>query len=568
MKPRAHHFQWIKTVSTSNGPRSGARSKHINGRHRQGRSRSDATEIFSPPTEAASLAPLTQCSSATSLTSLHSALAEDICDPLFSLRLKTIYEGGFETVFGSWMGKYSNPFAFGEQSPSEVCVSISKTCEQLDRWIDEEYELDLGSPSTRRSLSNKISNSLDLAIYAYAARWLPVVDSLADAQTVRRLWRSARRDMLKVINRPSYRSMWTLLLFALTPIPVGLDDEEETDGVSGQVCVHAALQQIQQLRARLRSLQFNGAQVNLTAPPTPNHSSSPRTLATTNFITAESTAYWAALTFDTSASLTMNCRPLLASGLFGGESESWLRMARTCREIFHQSSVTWLADSEMTDDRANRIIAAGSSWKLMVWKLTANMKEALRDGYDEIEVSTAFNAVVDAVDLWNSTYRDLLAACQRRILFLAQETKLRWYIMVMHYHLSLLIAVDALTASERHDLLTQFSPKRVEAESWVLNCLVFGLNNKYTVSYGDSAVTVPIMAIDPYAHHIVAAVKLMQQAIDRDFAASKMTADAYNDLVSTLTQALQHLPASSKSVQVARNRVQSQPLYSQTSMGG
>jgi hypothetical protein len=222
----------------------------------------------------------------------------------------------------------------------------------------------------------------------------------------------------------------------------------------------------------------------------------------------------------------------------------------------------------MTDDRANRIIAAGSSWKLMVWKLTANLKEALRDGHDELEVSKAFTAVVDAVDQWNNTYRDLLAACQRRILFLAQETKLRWYIMVMHYNLAILIAVDSLTASERRDLLNQFSAKRVEAESWVLNCLVFGLTNKFTISQGRHSATVPIIAFDPYAHHIVAAVKLMQQAIDRDYAASKITTDAYNDLVATLTQALQHLPASSKSVQVARNKAHSQPLYSQSFMGG
>jgi hypothetical protein len=557
-----HMRQWMKDASTSNGPKS--RTK-LNGRARHAASRSDSFEqpALSPPLEG-----LTKSISVTSSFHPNSITAEDICDTLSSQWLRSIYEGGFETVFGSWMGKYSNPFTFGEHSPNEICVSISKTCEQLDRWMDEEYELDMGSPSTRRELSQKIQNSLNLAIHAYAARWLPIVDSLADAEIVRRLWRAARREMLKVINRPSYRSMWTLLLFALTPIPMGLEEDEETDGVPGQVCVHAALQQVQQLRARQRSLQFNGAQVNLTAPPTPGHGSSPRTLATANFITAESTAYWAALTFDTSASLTMNCRPLLASGLFGVESESWWRMVRTCREIFHQSSATWLADSEVTDDRANRIIAAGASWKLMVWKLTANMKEALRDGHDEVEVSRAFNAVIDGIDQWNSTFRDLLAACQRRILFLAQETKLRWYIMVMHYHLSILIAVDTLAASERQDLLSQFSSKRVEAESWVLNCLVFGLNNKYTISRGESSTTVPIMAIDPYAHHIVAAVKLMQQAIDRDYAASKMSADAYNDLVSTLTQALQHLPASSKSVQVARNRVQSQPLYSQTSMGG
>lgn len=139
--------------------------------------------------------------------------------------------------------------------------------------------------------------------------------------------------------------------------------------------------------------------------------------------------------------------------------------------------------------------------------------------------------------------------------------------LMMHYHLSILVGVDMLEATGRHDLLTKFSAKRVEAESCVLNCLVFGLNNQYTISQGEATITVPIIAIDPYAHHAVAAVRLMQQAIDRDSAARKITADAYGNLFSTLTQALQHLPASSKSVQAARNKVPSQPLYSRMSMG-
>jgi hypothetical protein len=138
----------------------------------------------------------------------------------------------------------------------------------------------------------------------------------------------------------------------------------------------------------------------------------------------------------------------------------------------------------------------------------------------------------------------------------------------MHYHLSILVAVDMLAALDRHDLLTKFSVKRIEAESWVLNCLVFGLNNKYTLICDGSSITVPILAIDPYAHHVLAAVKLMQQTLDRDYAVAKMSSDAYNDLVLTLTKALQHLPASSKSIQAARSKIASQPLYSSSSIGG
>jgi hypothetical protein len=292
--------------------------------------------------------------------------------------------------------------------------------------MEEEYDNDMGSPSTRRTTGLQNEHSLERAIEAFAARWLPLMDQTVDVGLVCALWRTARREMLKAINRPSYRSMLALFLFAYTPQPVGIDNEEADDGVSGQVCVHAALQHIQILRARQRVLSFNGAQVNQTAPPTPGLGTSPRAMATTDFLTAENTAYWAALTFDTSASLTLSCRPLLSAGLFGLDSESWWRMVKTCREIFFQSASGWVLDSEMTDDRANQIIAAGSAWKLVVWKLVANLKEALRDGHEEREVLSAFAAVSEAIDQWNSTYRELLATCQKRILFLAQETKLRW----------------------------------------------------------------------------------------------------------------------------------------------
>lgn len=349
------------------------------------------------------------------------------------------------------MGRHSNPFryaltktvrytapddlSFGEQNLS-VVISIRQICHQLDRHIEEEHSALDASVTSRPEIARhgkdvQTDQFLDNAIQAFAARWLPLIPRnvsgiSSTVDIVSRLWRRSHIDMLKVIHRPSYRSMLTLLLFALTPIPVGISDEEEHEGVSGQVCVHAALQQIQSLRARQKSLQFNGTRVNLTNPLR-SVGASPPSLATTNFIIAESTAYWAALTFDTSASLTLSCRPLLSSGLFGFESEPSWRMVRTCMEIFREKTREWNEVTfEMTDERANEVIASGAAWKLLLWKLTANLKESLRDGHDESEVRRAFKSVSDAIDGFNSTYRDLLSACQSRIQFFSQETKLRW----------------------------------------------------------------------------------------------------------------------------------------------
>lgn len=324
-----------------------------------------------------------------------------------------------------------------ENPQAEKYVNILELCGKLDRWMTDEscnQQHDRGDdPTTCREMEQhqKIDQSLHTTVAAFSARWLPLVskDSKqepAGSKSIQNLWRYARRDMLRIMNRPCYRSMLSLFLFALTPIPAGVTEEEEVDGVSGQACVHAALQHIQVLRARQKNLQFSGSKVSpflrKQAIPT-----SPDSVETSDFIVAENTAYWAALTFDTSASLTLNCRSLLSSGLFGHDEELPWRLVRTCAKIFDDTAQRWQPGSlDITDERANQIVAAGAQWKLLGWKLTAIFKEALRDGHEESRVLKAYTAVVDSIKQFNTIFRPRLEACQRRMQFLGQSTKLRW----------------------------------------------------------------------------------------------------------------------------------------------
>ncbi|KAJ4193243.1 hypothetical protein NW755_003237 [Fusarium falciforme] len=364
-------------------------------------------------------------------------------------------------------------------------------------------------------------------------------------------------------DKPSYRSMLSLLLFALTPIPDGISEEEEADGISGQACVHTALQQIQTLRARQKNLQFSGSKVSPSLK-SQGMVTTPESIETSGFINAESTAYWAALTFDTSASLTLNCRPLLSSGLFGFESELPWRLVRTCAKMFDETAQHWSrGSSDMTDERANQIIAAAASWKLLGWKLTAIFKEALRDGHDESEVRKAYLAVVDSIKQFGTVYRPMLDECHKRMQFLGQQTKLRWFSLMLHYHLSILMLVDVIEVTDRHDLLADIADISTDAENTVMNTLAFGLHNTFTLrrppdpdtlgqeGAREATFTVPIVSIDPYPHHAVAGVQLLRKAIDRDFGVGKITDETYQSLLSTLERTLKHLPQSSKSVQAA-----------------
>jgi hypothetical protein len=232
--------------------------------------------------------------------------------------------------------------------------------------------------------------------------------------------------MLKVQHRTSYRSVLTLYLFGLTPIPIGISEEEEHDGLSGPVCVQSALQQVYMLRVRQKSLQFSGAKVSPVVSKA--FALRPDEVHTSSFINAENIAHWAAMTFDTSASLTLSSRPVLWSGLMGFQQDRCWSLVKSCTEHFHGMTQEERRPDglEISESTANRVVAAASAFKLLMWKLSAVFREALRDGHEDAIVNKVCGSVLEAIDQWNRTYRDLLNSCQRRIHFLSQETKFRW----------------------------------------------------------------------------------------------------------------------------------------------
>lgn len=276
----------------------------------------------------------------------------------------------------------------------------------------------------------QIEQTLRQAIQTFSARWLPLTFEsptmkAEQIQLIQSLWRDLRKRLPLAMNRPCYRSMLSLYLFAMVPVPIGIQEEEEENGIPAQVCVQAALQQVQYLRARQRRLEFNGSKVSL-LPDQMAVISTPEQMRS-DFMSMESQIYWAALTFDTSSALTFNTKSLLSSGLLGWELEASWRMVKTCTDIFHEQSENWrLHEASITEESANRIIAAATAWKLRVWKVGTILKEALREGHEEDTVHHAYTCAVEAIDQFNLTYRPLLEACERRLQYLSQYTKLRW----------------------------------------------------------------------------------------------------------------------------------------------
>ncbi|KAI2790116.1 hypothetical protein POX_d05621 [Penicillium oxalicum] len=492
--------------------------------------------------------------------------------------LRSMYEDVFEQVFGSWLGNYSCPFSFGENGHLEggtsdnprfsISVSISSLCRQFDQLMrDLEKQSSTGSraqPPTQADLVKEwqIETTLNQAIQTFSARWLPLTfefDAEKQAQTplIQSLWRELRQNLPRSMNRPCYRSMLSLYLFAMVPVPVGIPEDEEENGVPAQVCVHAALQQVQFLRARQRSLEFNGSKVSLLSDQaTPI--STPEQIRS-EFIHIESMIYWAAMTFDTSSALTFNTKSILSSGLLGWEAESSWRMVQTCTNIFHEQSERWRTNGVLvTEETANQIIGAAHAWKLRVWKMGTILKEALREGHGEDAVYHAYSSAAEAIRQFNVTYRPLLAAF---FIFLSGFEKQDWVLIVLffatdelmvHHHLSILIMIDAIEIASREDILEKMSVTKSDAQGSLLNCLQFGLSNHFTIPTRQgsdySVGPFPLVAIDPYPHHLLAGVQLLWKGIERDFDDGQIDQTTCENLQSILLQTLELLPQTSKSV--------------------
>ncbi|RDW80263.1 hypothetical protein BP6252_04901 [Coleophoma cylindrospora] len=409
---------------------------------------------------------------------------------------------------------------------------------------------------------------------SFAARWLPRVMQGTSSgpvhyeEVITERWRSSRRDMLKVINRTSYRSVLTLYLFGQTPVPSGISEEEEMDGISGVVCIQTALLQLQELRHRLRNCQSKGLGVSAWSDAATSSAASSN--LTQAFINLEMRAYWAAVAWDTSSSVTLNIRSSLTSGLKGACLEPAWRLAKGFLVgPFHARSEEWRKKGyEVSDETASQIISAAAICRLYTWKTIASVKEALAEGVEESDALFAWNALLDALEVYKTTIHPLLSTCERRLHFLGQVERLNWYQVVLHYHLGILILVDAVEAANRVDLLSQLTETKVDTEQESFNVLKFGLESEYTITgpreeCSDPAdtnpaayatgkpITVSLVAIDPYPNHVVASIRLMAKVINRKYQAGKIKPEAYSYLSSTLVKALEQLPQSSKIVQSA-----------------
>lgn len=126
---------------------------------------------------------------------------------------------------------------------------------------------------------------------------------------------------------------------------------------------------------------------------------------------------------------------------------------------------------------------------------------------------------------------------------------------MVHLNLAILITIDAVEVASRTDILDKMRITRSDAEGSFLNALKFGLNNHFAIpkrhSERETALSVPLIAIDPYPHHVAAGVQLLWKGIERDHEESQLDRASCHQLQSILLRTLELLPQTSKSVQKA-----------------
>jgi hypothetical protein len=451
----------------------------------------------------------------------------------------------------------------------EPTLSSSQIFRKLDVCLSGNLDSSLTPDNVKTKerkdqMNAQIEKALTVAIRAYAAPWSLLVaqkHGLPEAQSldfIRTSWRAARQEMLKAINRTSYRSILALYLFAQTPVPVGLSEEEELDGLSGPTCIQTAVCHLQRLRAQrtTRRPDYSGSETSLDRPEN-----------IPSFLDCEGRAYWAAMMWDTSMSLISDFRTSLTSGLQGACSEpTWRLVKAFLVGSFVPRAEKWRSeDFEPTDEVADEIVSAASICKAYIWKNITSLKEALREGVHEDGVLFAWKALLDAINIFNTSIRPLLKSCGSRLHCLDQRLRLKWYQVNLQYYLGVLLLVSSVKDAARSDLLQEILVIEKDAEHEAFSIFKFGLEHTYTIAgpmEGEvnhnicrSSYTATLVAIDPDPQYVVDCVSLLHRTVRFRYQRNESSYDTYSSLLSILLQTLRQLPQSSRSVQEALAKV-------------
>lgn len=276
------------------------------------------------------------------------------------------------------------------------------------------------------------------SVHAFSLRWLPLVtENVIDRQQLMllgdRLWHNAKSRVMSVFDKLSYQTVLALYLFGLTPITEGASVDVENAHSAGEISIDMALRQIHRLRVKRRDFRFSGT--GLFAGRSNREDPSDHKTVNEDFIHAENMMYWAGVVFDTFSSMTRGCPSILCSGVFGFEEEPIFRLMKARVQLFHESTEVWRQSEFVpTSDTALHIVHRASTWKGYVWKIIGALREAINHGYEESVITKLQTLIEQAMERFDKTFKPLLVACEKHILFLSKDARLCYCKFGSLYH--------------------------------------------------------------------------------------------------------------------------------------
>ncbi|KAL7957648.1 hypothetical protein V8C34DRAFT_314657 [Trichoderma compactum] len=387
------------------------------------------------------------------------------------------------------------------------------------------------------------------SVHAFSFRWLPLVsDTATDGQQLLllgdHLWNNAKSRIMAVFDKLSYQTALALYLFGLTPISKGASVDVENAHSAGEVSIDMALRQIHRLRVKRRDLRFSGTGLSVGRSDGENHIS--HNSVNEDFIHAENMMYWAGVVFDTSSSMTRGCPSILCSGVFGFEEEPVFRLMKARVQLFHESTESWRQNGFVPTSHATLyIVHRASTWKGYTWKIIGALREAINHGYGEAVITRLQTLIAEALDRFDKTFKPLLAACEKHILFFSKDARLCYYLLQMHYYMGLLLLCSLAVSMERTDMVPMFDAVRRDSVHVIFSTISFGLSCKVPLSQDGTQHTrklSSLISLDPYPHHILASLQLATHVLLIYLKRDEITQDAFDNFCRIVFDALDKLP--------------------------
>lgn len=425
-------------------------------------------------------------------------------------------------------------------------------------WANCACDANQHTPITHRCPrgDRAIQLALISAVHAFSCRWLPLVtDNATDSQQLlvlgNHLWNNAKARVMAVFDKLSYQTVLALYLFGLTPISEEASMDIENAYMAGEVSIDMALRQIHRLRVKRRDLRFSGTGLSF-GKKVPNAHNS----VNEDFIHAETMMYWAGVVFDTSSSMTRGCPSILCSGVFGFEEEPVFCLMKARVQLFHENTEAWRQNGFVpTSDDTLYIVHRASTWKGYVWKLIGVLREAMNHGYGESVIARLQFLIAEALGRFNMTFKPLLAACEKHILFFSKDARLCYYLLLLHYHMGLLLLCSLTASIERMDIVPNFDAVRRESVHTIFSTISFGLSCRVALGKDEAQrrhKLSSLIRLDPYPHHILASLQLAAEVLLTYLKRDEMAQDAFDGFCRIMFDALDELPQYLQSVQRVR----------------